>query len=104
MASQAFLRFHEDEMTFRLRGAVLGDDFDAFGLSTDQLLCKLLRIGDGRRKEYELRCASIKSTDPLEAPEYLGNVAPKHTAIGMHLIDDHKAKLFPEAFPLVVVS
>ena len=65
-----------------------------------KLLSQFLRVGDGCRKENELRSAAIEAANPLEAPKHLGHVAPKNTAIGMHFIHNHETQLLPEELPI----
>ena len=103
MTALAFFRFHEDEMPFCLRGATFMNDVDGSLLLADELLSEFLGVGDGCRKQNELRGAAIKAADPLKTPENLRHVAPENPPVRVHFIDNHEPQLLPEGFPLGVV-
>ena len=64
---------------------------------------KFLRIRNRGRGADELRSASIKSRDALEAAQNVGQMAAQDAAVVVQFIDHHVAQVLKQALPLGVV-
>jgi len=87
-------------MPLTLGGTVLIDERNRF---FDELFGEFLGISNGCRGENKLRLGSVEAGDAFQAPDDIGDMRTKDTAIHMHLIYDHEAQGPEEIFPSGVV-
>ena len=82
-------------------GAALRDLLDC---CADDVLCVVARVRDRRGGHDELRLRAVVTTDPPEAPEQIGDVAPENAAIRVQLVDHDVTQVLEQRRPLRVVG
>ena len=90
----------EDEGFFRRGRAVGIQDFD---FRFEKAACQIFGIGNRSGAANELRVAAVEARDASETAEDVAQVAAKHAAVGVKLVDDDVAQIFEEARPTRVV-
>ena len=76
---------------------------DHGGRLAEQRLCELRRVRDRRRCEHELRLRVVRTGEPAQAAEDVGDVRAEDTAIDVRLVDDDVAEVREHVAPAVVV-
>jgi len=87
-------------MALAVRRAILGDHADRF---LQHLSGEFLRVGNGSGGKNKLRMCAVKSTDPLEPPQHIGDVGAEHPAVSMNFIDHNKSQVAQKLHPQGVV-
>ena len=93
-------RVVEQEEAFRPGGAAPVHERDR---TLGESLRQLPGVRDGGGTENELGGGAVVGAHPPEPPEQIGQVAPEHPAVGVHLVDDDEAQVLEELGPLRVV-
>jgi hypothetical protein len=90
----------QEEVAFAGRRTTLGDRGHRFA---DQSLGQFPGVRDGRGTQHEHRIRAVEPADATQPPDHVGDVGTEHTAVGMHLVDDHEAQVLEELRPLGVM-
>ena len=93
-------RVHEHDELLAARRPALADVRERpFG----QPFRQLARVRDGGRRADELRVRAVVDADPLQAAQYVAQVAAEHAAIRVQLVDDHVLQVLEELGPAGMV-
>ena len=60
-------------------------------------------IGDGRRRQEELRLAPVEAADAAQSAQDVGDVRPEDASIDVHLVDHHRGQIREERGPARVL-
>src|SRR6185295_936552 len=93
-------RIVEKQMLFTFSSAALRNQFKGH---TSETLCKILRIFYGCRCTDKLRPAAVKRTDPCQPAEHICDMAAKHAAIGMQLVNNDEFQILHQPSPFRVM-
>ena len=69
----------------------------------DEPLRMLARVGDRGRATDDLRRAAVEAAHPEEAAEHVGEVGPKHSPVGVQLVEHDESQVLEQAEPFRVM-